>query len=68
MRQLVNIKRVQIDSELKVTVILEFMAKGHDGKENVFSLIKMQGDIVEASFLPSRQELPLEAEVEFTGI
>jgi len=60
MRQMVNIKRVQVDSELKVTVILEFMAEGHDGKKNVFSLIEMQGDIVEASFVPAQQELPIE--------
>lgn len=59
MKQIVNIKRVQVDSELRVTVVLEFMATNLQGKENVFSLIGMQGDAVEASLMPSQQELPI---------
>jgi hypothetical protein len=59
MRQIVNIKRVQVDSELRVTVVLEFMATNLESKENVFRLIEMQGDVVEASLMPSQQELPI---------
>lgn len=67
MRQIVNIKRVQVDSELKVTVILEFMVASLKSKENVFRLIEMQGDVVEASLMPSQQDLPIgePAEKEF---
>ena len=43
--QMVNIKKVGVDSELKVTVTLEFMATDQAGKENVFKLIQMQGDV-----------------------
>lgn len=64
MRQIVNIKRVQVDSELRVTVVLEFMATNLQSKENVFSLIEMQGDVVEASLMPSQQELPIGDPVE----
>ncbi len=60
MRQVVNIKRVQIDSELKVTVVAEFIASDRAGKENVFRLIEMQGDVVEASFMPSQQNMPFD--------
>jgi signal peptidase I len=60
MKQIVNIKRVQVDSELKVTVIIEFIAADKESKENIFSLIGMQGDVVEASFLSSQQTLPVE--------
>ena len=67
MRQIVNIKKVSVDSELKVSVLVEFIASNREAKENVFSLIEMQGDVVEASFEPSQQELPLPKE-EFTGV
>jgi hypothetical protein len=59
MKQIVNIKRVSVDSDLKVTVTLEFIASNTVSKENVFHLIEMQGDVVEASFEPSQQELPI---------
>lgn len=59
MRQLVNIKKVSIDSELKVSVIVEFIASGRDERENVFELIEMQGDVVEASFKSAQMELPV---------
>jgi len=59
MKQIVNIRRVSVDSELKVTVTLEFIASNPQSKENVFSLIEMQGEVVEASFEPSQQGLPI---------
>jgi len=59
MRQLVNIKKVTIDSDRKVSVQVEFLASNSESKENVFSLIEMQGDVVEASFMPSQMELPI---------
>ena len=43
--QMVNIKKVGVDSELKVTVTLEYKATDQAGKENVFKLIQMQGDV-----------------------
>ena len=64
MRQIVNIKRVSVDSDLRVTVVLEFIASNAASKENVFSLIELQGDVVEASLMPSQQELPLGASEE----
>lgn len=67
MRQIVNIKKVSVDSELKVTVQVEFIASSREAKENVFQLIEMQGDVIEASFEPSQQELPLPKE-EFAGV
>ena len=59
MKQIVNIRRVSVDSELKVTVTLEFIAVTPESKDNVFHLIGMQGEVVEASFEPSQQGLPL---------
>jgi|GEM_PF-3375653 len=64
MRQVVNIKKVSVDSDLRVTVVLEFIASSGASKENVFSLIEMQGDVVEASLTPSQQELPIGDPVE----
>ncbi|MEM7827853.1 MAG: hypothetical protein QW561_00780 [Candidatus Aenigmatarchaeota archaeon] len=60
MRQLVNIKKVSVDSELKVSVVVEFLASDRDSKENVFNLIEMQGDAVEASFEPAQKNLQFE--------
>lgn len=59
MRQVVNIKKVSVDSDLRVTVVLEFIASNAASKENVFRLIELQGDVVEASLMPSQQELPI---------
>jgi len=59
MRQLVNIKKVTIDSDKKVCVQVEFLAANQDSKENVFSLIQLQGEVVEASFMSSQMELPM---------
>ena len=59
MKQIVNIKKVSVDSDLRVTVTLEFIASNGASKENVFRLIELQGDIVEASLMPSQQELPI---------
>lgn len=59
MRQIVNIKKVSVDSDLRVTVTLEFIASNGASKENVFRLIELQGDVVEASLMPSQQELPI---------
>lgn len=59
MRQIVNVKKVTIDSDKKVSVVVEFLAGDRISKENVFSLIEMQGDVVEASFSASQMELPM---------
>jgi len=64
MRQIVNIKKVSVDCDLKVTVILEFMASNSESKENVFRLVELQGDVVEAFLMPSQQELPIGDPVE----
>lgn len=68
MKQLVNIKRVQVDSELKVSVVIEFIAGDKSSKENVFNLISMQGDVVEASFMPSQQDLPMDKSFTYAGV
>lgn len=60
MKQVVNIKKVAIDSELKVTVQVEFIAANTETKQRVFDLIGLQGDIVEVEFQPAQQSLPLE--------
>jgi len=60
MRQIVNIKKVSVDSELKVTVTVEFIASNRESKENVFNLIELQGDVVEVSFEPAQQRLPMD--------
>lgn len=59
MKQIVNIKKITIDSDLKVAVVMEFIASNKESKENVFNLIGMQGEIIEASFMPSQEELPI---------
>jgi len=59
MRQVVNIKKVSVDGDLRVTVTLEFIASNSSSKENVFRLVELQGDVVEASLIPSQQELPI---------
>lgn len=64
MRQIVNIKKVSVDSDLRVTVVLEFIAANGASKENVFRLIELQGDVVEASLMPSQEELPIGDPVE----
>lgn len=55
--QLINIKKVSIDSELKVAVTIEFMATEEQSKENVFRLIQLQGDIAEMTVRPAQGEL-----------
>jgi hypothetical protein len=49
-KQIVNLKKVVVDSDLKVSLTLEFIAADRAGKERVFELIKMQGEVLEASF------------------
>lgn len=63
MKQVVNIRKVSVDSELKVSVIVEFIASDRVSKENVFRLIEMQGDAVEVSFVSAQQGLPMEYEI-----
>ncbi len=63
MKQLVNIKKVSVDSDLKVSVIVEFIASNRESKENVFELIELQGDVVEALFEPAQQRLPVDEPV-----
>ena len=60
MRQLVNIKKVSIDSDRKVSVLVEFMATNRESKDNVFSLIEMQGEVTEVSFEPAQQSMPFD--------
>ena len=55
--QMVNIKKVGVDSELKVSVTLEFMASDQAGKENVFKLIQMQGDVACLTVTAAQGEL-----------
>jgi hypothetical protein len=55
--QLINIRKVSIDSELKVSLTIEFMATEEKSKENVFKLIQLQGDIAEMTVRPSQQDL-----------
>jgi hypothetical protein len=57
MRQIVNIKKVSVDSELRAVVQLEFIASDRAAKENIFELIQMQGDAAEVIITPS--QLPL---------
>lgn len=59
--QLINIKKVSIDCELKVSVTIEFMATEEASKENVFKLIQMQGNIAEMTVRPSQRDLFNEA-------
>jgi hypothetical protein len=58
MRQIVNIKKVSVDSELKAVVQLEFIASDRTAKENIFELIQMQGDAAEVIITPSQLLLP----------
>lgn len=57
MKQLVNIKKVAIDTEHKVTVQVEFIAANREQQENVFRLIELQGDVVEVQFKPAQLSL-----------
>jgi hypothetical protein len=57
MRQLVNIKKVSIDSDRKVSVLVEFMATSRESKDNVFGLIELQGTAVEISCEPAQQDM-----------
>lgn len=57
MKQVVNIKKVAVDSELKVTIQLEFIAANAQSKENVFSLIALQGDVAEVTVIKAQKEL-----------
>ena len=58
MRQIVNIKKVSVDSELRAVVQLEFIASDRTAKENIFELIQMQGDAAEVVITPSQLPLP----------
>lgn len=57
MKQIVNIKKVSVDSELRVTAVLEFIASNAAAKGNVFRFIRLQGNVVEVSLTPSHQDL-----------
>lgn len=57
MKQALIIKKVTIDNDLKVNVLLEFGALG--SKDNVFDLISMQGEAVEATFEAAQYEIPM---------
>ena len=65
-KQIVNLKKVVVDSDLKVSLALEFIAADRAGKERVFELIKMQGEVLEASFEQAQVSMPfpVEARVE----
>ncbi len=57
-KQIVNLKKVVVDSDLKVSLTLEFIAADRAGKERVFELIKMQGEVLEASFEQAQVSMP----------
>jgi hypothetical protein len=65
-KQIVNLKKVVVDSDLKVSLTLEFIAADRAGKERVFELIKMQGEVLEASFEQAQVSMPfpVDAQVE----
>jgi len=62
MKQIVNIKKVSIDSDLKVTVQLEFTASDKTAKENIFKLIQMQGEAVEITIEQAQLQIPEKTE------
>jgi hypothetical protein len=62
-KQIVNLKKVVVDSDLKVSLTLEFIAADRAGKERVFELIKMQGEVLEASFEQAQVSMPFPIEV-----
>lgn len=55
--QLVNIKKVAIDSDRKVAVTIEFLATDDKARENVFKLIDLQGEMAEMTVRPAQGEL-----------
>lgn len=57
MKQIAVIKKVSIDSDLKVSILFEFVADNVDSKNNIFEIVKMQGNAVEISL--SQSQLPL---------
>ena len=61
-KQIVNLKKVVVDSDLKVSLTLEFIAGDLAGKERVFELIKMQGEVLEASFEQAQVSMPFPVE------
>ena len=61
-KQIVNLKKVVVDSDLKVSLTLEFIAADRAGKERVFELIKMQGEVLEASFEQAQVSMPFPVE------
>lgn len=61
-KQIVNLKKVVVDSDLKVSLTLEFIAADRVGKERVFELIKMQGEVLEASFEQAQVSMPFPIE------
>jgi len=61
-KQIVNLKKVVVDSDLKVALTLEFIAADRAGKERIFELIKMQGEVLEASFEQAQVSMPFPVE------
>ena len=61
-KQIVNLKKVVVDSDLKVSLTLEFIAADRAGKERIFELIKMQGEVLEASFEQAQVSMPFPVE------
>lgn len=59
MEQALIIKKVTIDQEAKVSVVLEFAAADPDSQNNLFKLIQMQGEAVVAKLTPSQIQLDL---------
>lgn len=57
MRQTVSIKKVNISSEGKVTLISEFLSKSKEAKDNLFRLLEMQGESVSCVFEPAQMGL-----------
>lgn len=50
MSLIVNIKKITVDCDSKVLVLLEFSTTNTESKSELLNLIKLQGDAVMASF------------------
>lgn len=61
MSLIVNIKKVTIDCDSKVAVLLEFLATNTESKAELLNLIKLQGDAVLASFKEAQPSIKLDS-------
>jgi hypothetical protein len=56
-KQMVNIKKVSVDSERRVSLTIEYLATDEKARENVFKLIDLQGEMAEMTVRPAQGEL-----------